>query len=60
MNTIPVTQARANIRQLLDQAEAGFPAVLTRNGKPVCVVVPASFLIAGTDYPADERQAEPV
>jgi prevent-host-death family protein len=60
MKTIPVSEARAHIRDLLDGAIAGQPAVLTRNGKPVAVVVPASFLAIGVDYPADERQTAPV
>jgi prevent-host-death family protein len=59
MTTIPVSQARAHIRDLLDSAIAGQPTVLTRNGKPVAVVVPASFLTFGVDYPADERQTAP-
>ena len=60
MKTVPVTQARAQIRDLLDEAIAGHPAVLTRNGKPVAVVVPASFFQLGQDIPADEQHAVPV
>ena len=60
MKTIPVTQARTHIRDLIDDAIAGKPAVLTRNGKPVAVVVPASFLAIGTDIPADETNTVPV
>lgn len=60
MKTIPVTEARAHIRDLLDGAIAGQPAVLTRNGKPVAVIVPASFLTIGSDIPADEQETVPV
>jgi len=59
MLTMPVAHARANIRELLDEAVAGRPVVLTRHGKPVAVVVPADFLTIGTDYPVDERQEQP-
>lgn len=52
MITMPVAQARANIRDLLDHAVAGQPVALTRHGKTVAVVVPASFLTIGEDYPA--------
>jgi len=48
------------MRDLLDNAVAGTPVVLTRNGKAVAVVVPASFLTIGSDVPADENQALPV
>jgi prevent-host-death family protein len=58
MKTIPVTEARTHIRDLIDDAIAGQPAVLTRNGKPVAVVVPASFLMIGRDIPADEKQTQ--
>jgi prevent-host-death family protein len=57
MRTMPATEAHANVRELLDSAIAGNPVVLTRNGKPVAVVVPASFLTIGRDIPADENQA---
>jgi prevent-host-death family protein len=60
MKTMPVADARAHMRDLLDSAVAGQPVVLTRNGKPVAVVVPASFLTIGSDYPADENQTVPV
>ena len=48
------------MRDMLDSAEQGHPMVLTRNGKPVAVVVPASFLAIGRASPADADQAEPV
>lgn len=60
MKTMPVVEARAHMRDLLDTAVAGQPTVLTRNGKPVAVVVPASFLGIGRAFPADDRQTEPV
>jgi prevent-host-death family protein len=60
MKTMPVVEARAHMRDLLDTAIAGQPVVLTRNGKPVAVVVPASFLAIGHAIPADEKQVEPV
>ena len=60
MKTMPVVKARSHMRDLLDTAVAGQPVVLTRNGKAVAVVVPASFLTIGSDVPADENQALPV
>ena len=57
---MPVAEARAHMRDLLDEAIRGNPVVLTRNGKPVAVVVPASFLMIGKDYPAEEPQPQPV
>lgn len=60
MKTMTTEQARNNLRDLLDNAVAGNPVVLTRYGKPVAVVVPASFLTLGRDIPADEHQAQPV
>ena len=59
MKTIPVTKARASIRDLLDQALAGQPTVIERNGKPVAVIVPATFFNLGRDIPADEHQTVP-
>ena len=56
---MPVTEARAHIRDLLDEAIAGRPSVLTRNGKPVAVLVPASFLTLGQDIPQAETQSQP-
>jgi antitoxin (DNA-binding transcriptional repressor) of toxin-antitoxin stability system len=47
------------MRDLLDEAVAGKPVVLTRYGKPVAVVVPASFLTIGSDIPVEEDQAIP-
>jgi prevent-host-death family protein len=60
MKTMPVVEARAHMRDLLDSAVAGQPVILTRNGKPVAVVVPASFLNIGSAIPADDKQTEPV
>jgi len=48
------------MRDMLDSAVQGHPMVLTRNGKPVAVVVPASFLAIGRALPAAADQAEPV
>jgi prevent-host-death family protein len=59
MKTIPVSQVRANIRDLLDQALAGHPTVIERNGKAVAVIVPATFFNLGCDIPADEHQTAP-
>ena len=47
------------MRDLLDTAMLGTPVVLTRYGKPVAVVVPASFLTIGQDIPATADQAQP-
>lgn len=60
MNTVPAEHARTHFRHLLDQAMAGYPAVVTRHGEPVAVIVPASFLNIGTDIPADANQTQPV
>jgi prevent-host-death family protein len=60
MQTLPVTQARAHMSQLLDEAIRGNPVVLTRNGRPVAVVVPAEFLAIGRTFPTDQSQKEPV
>jgi prevent-host-death family protein len=60
MKTMPTEQARNHMRDLLDEAIAGNPVVLTRYGKAVAVVVPASFFTIGHDIPADEHQAQPV
>ena len=57
---MPATEAHAHVSELLDSAIAGGVVVLTRHGKPVAVVVPASFLTIGSDYPADAQQAAPV
>jgi prevent-host-death family protein len=57
MKTLPTDYARTHMRDLLDEAVAGNSVVLTRYGKPVAVVVPASFLMIGQDIPADEQQA---
>jgi prevent-host-death family protein len=59
MKTLPVDYARTHMRDLLDEAVAGKPVVLTRYGKPVAVVVPASFLTIGSDIPADEDETVP-
>lgn len=47
MKTMAVVEARARMRDLLDSAIAGQPVVLTRKGKPVAVVMPASVLAIG-------------
>lgn len=60
METMPVTQARAHMSELLDEAIRGNPVVLTRNNRAVAVLVPASFLNIGRAFPADENQAAPV
>jgi prevent-host-death family protein len=60
MKTLPTDYARTHMRDLLDEAVAGNPVVLTRYGKPVAVVVPASFLTIGHDIPTDENQSQPV
>lgn len=57
MRTMSAKEAHHNVRDLLDAAIAGQPTVLTRNGRAVAVVVPASFLTLGQDYPADAKQA---
>jgi prevent-host-death family protein len=59
MKTMTAVQARANLSGLIDDAIAGTPVVLTRNGKAVAVVVPASFLTISQDVPADENQTVP-
>lgn len=60
MKIMPARQARNRMRDLLDTAIAGEPTVLTRNGRPVAIVVPAAFLPIGRAFPADDKQAEPV
>lgn len=60
MKTLTTEYARTHLRDLLDEAIAGQPCVLTRYGKPVAVVVPASFLTLGHDIPTDANQSEPV
>ncbi len=60
MQTMPTDYARTHMRDLLDEAIAGNPVILTRYGKPVAVVVPASFLAIGRAIPADENQTAPV
>ena len=59
MNTVTVSDARTHIRDLIDSAIAGQPTCLTRSGKVVAVVVPASYLLIGRDIPADSVQAQP-
>jgi prevent-host-death family protein len=59
MKTLPTDYARTHMRDLLDDAVAGHPVVLTRYGKAVAVVVPVSFLQIGHDIPADSTQTEP-
>lgn len=58
MRTMPAKEAHQHVRDLLDAAVAGQPVALTRNGKTVAVVVPASFFTIGRDYPSDEKQAQ--
>jgi prevent-host-death family protein len=55
MKTMTAKEAHKSVSALLDSAIAGQPVVLTRNGKAVAVVVPASFLTIG--IPADEQHA---
>jgi prevent-host-death family protein len=59
MNTMTAKYAHGHVSELLDSAIAGTPVVLTRNGKPVAIVVPASFLMSGRDFPANDRQLVP-
>jgi prevent-host-death family protein len=59
MRTMTAKEAHAHVSELLDEAIRGNPVVLTRNGKAVGVIVPASFLAIGQDYPADDKQAQP-
>jgi prevent-host-death family protein len=59
MKTMTAREAHDHLRELLDTAIAGHPTILTRNGKPVAVVVPASFLAIGHDIPHDEKQVIP-
>ena len=56
MRTMTAKEAHTHVSELLDEAIRGNPVVLTRNGKAVAVVVPASFLMIGQDYPADEKE----
>lgn len=60
LETMPVTQARAHMSELLDEAIRGNPVVLTRNSRPVAILVPASFLGIGRAFPAYDDQTEPV
>jgi prevent-host-death family protein len=60
MKTMSAKEAHNSVSQLLDSALQGQPTVLTRNGKPVAVVVPASFLAIGRAFPADAEQSEPI
>jgi antitoxin (DNA-binding transcriptional repressor) of toxin-antitoxin stability system len=59
MKTMTAVYAHSHVSELLDSAIAGKPVVLTRNGKPVAIVVPANFLTAGRDYPSSGRQLFP-
>lgn len=56
MKTMSATEANNHVRELLDAAIAGQPVALTRNGKTVAVVVPASFFTIGCDYPPAEKE----
>jgi prevent-host-death family protein len=58
--TQPVSEARANMSQLIDTAISGVPVVLTRTGRPVAVVVPIGLFQLGQDVPADASQVQPV
>lgn len=48
---IPVTEARANISALVNEVEKGHTYVLTRGGKPVVALVPASQLSQKQNQP---------
>ena len=39
MKTVSVTECRANLSAYLDEAETSGPVVITRNGKPVAVLL---------------------
>jgi prevent-host-death family protein len=43
IESLGVREARQNLRLMLDRAENGSPTVITRNGDPVALVVPAGF-----------------
>lgn len=46
MREIPVTEARAQLSDLVSQvAYGGEPVVLTRHGKPLVALVPAALLL---------------
>ena len=44
MSTYSVTDARANLPEILDRVEAGDEVTLTRHGRPVAVIVRPSAL----------------
>lgn len=44
METMTATQVNDHVRDLLDTVTAGQSVTITRNGKVVAVVLPASFL----------------
>lgn len=52
MKQIGSDEARRTFRDLLDEAQRGEPAEISRNGKPVAVLVPADW------YHAAVRQLE--
>lgn len=53
MQEIPVTEARAQLSDLVSQvAFGGQPVVLTRHGKPLVALVPTA-LLAETDQDSD-------
>jgi prevent-host-death family protein len=41
MITINLTEAKARLSELLDQAESGEEIVITRHGKPIARILPA-------------------
>ena len=51
MKSVPIRVARARFAALVAAAEAGWPTVITRNGKPVAALVPPAD--AAKIYPYD-------
>jgi prevent-host-death family protein len=63
MHEVPVTEARAEFSELISKvAYGGDPVVITRHGKPLVAVVPASFLQKETSEDVDvpQRSSSPV
>jgi prevent-host-death family protein len=55
MTTVSIKDGKNRFTQLVREAERGTTVTVTRNGEPVCEIVPLKRKIGGVNWEAGER-----
>ena len=60
MLSLPLSEFRAHVSEMLDRVERGETVRILRHGKPVAELVPVRQEIAAAEVPAWKRRLEPL